>query len=457
MVFSSLYFLFLFLPVVLGLYYAAPRVLKNPLLLIASIVFYAWGEPIYVILMILSILINYVLGLDIARHEGVGRKVRLIVAVALNLLVLGFFKYYGFVTETVGALFGLETGAVALPLPIGISFYTFQALSYIIDVYRDKVTAQRDLISFALYITMFPQLIAGPIVQYKDIEAQMHHRPFDLLQVTSGAERFILGLAKKVLLANTLGQLATAMQGDAKVGMLGAWLGLFAYTMQIYFDFSGYSDMAIGMGAMFGFTFLENFNYPYIADSITDFWRRWHMSLSGWFRDYVYIPMGGNRVRTWRHILNLLTVWALTGLWHGASWNFVLWGLYYGVLLLVEKYLLKDFLPRLPRALRHIYTLAVVMVSWVFFAFTDPSAGLRYFGALVGVSGLGAEAVYSLLNYGVLLLIGGICCTPLVYKYYRRLSEKIPYISSLLAILALLLSVAFLVHDTFNPFLYFRF
>ena len=457
MVFSSLYFLALFLPLVLGLYYACPQVLKNPLLLTASILFYAWGEPIYVILMVLSILLNYVLGLDISRHKGVGRKVRLVIAVVLNLMVLGFFKYYGFVLETAGAIFGFETGATALPLPIGISFYTFQALSYIIDVYRDKVTAQKNVISFALYITMFPQLIAGPIVQYKDIEAQMHYRPFDLAQVCSGAERFVLGLAKKVLLANTLGQLATAMQSDAEVGMLGAWLGIFAYTMQIYFDFSGYSDMAIGMGAMFGFTFLENFNYPYIADSITDFWRRWHMSLSGWFRDYVYIPMGGNRVSRVRHVLNLLTVWALTGLWHGASWNFVLWGLYYGALLLVEKYLLKDVLSRLPRVWRHVYTLVVVMVGWVFFAFTDIGAAVQYLGALVGVFGFGGEAVYALLNYGALLLIGGVCCTPVVYKGFHRLSEKLPYISSLLAVLALLLSVAFLVHDTFNPFLYFRF
>ena len=457
MVFSSLYFLFLFLPVVLGLYYVCPKVLKNPLLLMASLLFYAWGEPVYVVLMVLSILLNYVLGLDIARNEGAGRKVRLGIAVALNLLALGFFKYYGFVLETLGALFGFETGATALPLPIGISFYTFQALSYIIDVYRDKVTAQKNVVSFALYITMFPQLIAGPIVQYKDIEAQMDHRPFDLSQVTAGCERFILGLAKKVLLANTLGQLATAMQNDGEVGMLGAWLGLFAYTMQIYFDFSGYSDMAIGMGAMFGFTFLENFNYPYIADSITDFWRRWHMSLSGWFRDYVYIPMGGNRVKTYRHVINLLTVWALTGLWHGASWNFVLWGLYYGILLLIEKYLLKSALSRLPRALRHICTLVVVMIGWVFFAFTDLSAAVHYLGALVGVSGLGGEALYSLLNYGALLVIGGVCCTPVVYKYYHRLSQKLPCLSAALAILALLLSVAFLVHDTFNPFLYFRF
>ena len=364
MLFSSIVFLFTFLPVILILYYLVPRRLKNALLLLCSLVFYAWGEPAYIFLMIFSIIFNYISGLDIARNLKNRRAARgsLIFNLIVNLGILGFFKYEGFLLDSLNRVLPVDIPYRELALPIGISFYTFQILSYIIDVYRQNVKAQKNFMDFALYVTMFPQLIAGPIVRYSDIEKQLHSRQESFRKFGDGAMFFIRGLAKKVLLANTIGMVFTEVTSldPGKMSVLSAWLGCAAYTFQIYFDFSGYSDMAIGLGKMFGFEFLKNFDYPYISRSITEFWRRWHISLSTWFKEYLYIPLGGNRVSTAKHIRNLLVVWFLTGLWHGAAWNFVAWGLYYGILLIMEKYFLGRFLEKLPGLLRHIYSLLPV-------------------------------------------------------------------------------------------------
>lgn len=456
MVFSSLYFLIFFLPLTLILYFVLPKCCRNTVLLLASLVFYAWGEPIYILLMVISILLSYLLGLQMesARHK----TVYLVLSVVLHVAILGFFKYYGFAVESINRWFSLSLPVRKLPLPIGISFYTFQALSYLIDVYRDRVKAQHNILHFSLYITMFPQLIAGPIVQYKDIELQLKDRVITTEKFCGGVERFVLGLGKKVLLANTLGQLAGDMQAASTPSALGAWLGLFAYTLQIYFDFSGYSDMAIGMGKMFGFSFPENFNYPYIADSIKDFWKRWHISLSSWFKEYVYIPLGGNRVGVLRHMFNIMVVWALTGLWHGASWNFVLWGMYYGVLLILEKYVFDLSLENTPIWIRRIVTLFLVMIGWVWFAFPDLSDAVRYLGALVGRYRLvDANALYALKGYAAQLILGIAAAEPFLYKGYRKLTEKCAFISVLTGGVIYILSIAFLVSGTYNPFLYFRF
>ena len=461
MVFSSLNFLFLFFPLVMLLHLAVPRAWKNPVLLAASVYFYAWGEPVYIVLMLISVAFNYVTGRQIGEQASPRRKKRsLIFALAFNLGVLGFFKYYGFLVETLNALLRLDLGYRALPLPIGISFYTFQALSYVIDVYRGKVKPQRSLVDFAVYITMFPQLVAGPIVQYADIEKQLKKRAVSLPQCGQGLERVIQGLAKKVLLANNLGLLYDAVQASASRSVLTAWLGALAYALQIYFDFSGYSDMAIGMGKMLGFSFLENFDYPYLSKSVSEFWRRWHISLSSWFREYVYIPLGGNRVKAGRHVLNLMIVWMLTGLWHGASWNFVLWGAYYGVLLVLERYVLGGLLARLPAAAAHAYTLLLVLVGWVIFSNTDFAQMRAYLGSLVGVGAGGfadSAFLYYLRSNAVLLIVGVLCATPAVRKRMVRRMYAQPGVAVATSVLLFLASTAFLVYGSYNPFLYFRF
>lgn len=399
MIFSSVFFLFVFLPLVLIVYYLVPFFLKNFVLLLFSLVFYAWGEPVYVILMILSILINFFSGLELEyflenREKGKAR-IACIVTVAINLLVLGFYKYYGFLIENLNALFHLQISYQELALPIGISFYTFQTLSYIVDVYRGRVKAQHNVISFGAYVSMFPQLIAGPIVRYADVEKQLKRRTISRAKFGEGVVWFITGLGKKVLLANNIGSVFESIQalGTSNTTVLAAWIGCFAYTMQIYFDFSGYSDMAIGLGKMLGFDFIQNFEYPYTAVSITDFWRRWHISLSSWFREYVYIPLGGNRVSAPKHIRNLLIVWTLTGLWHGAAWNFILWGLYYGIILVFEKYFLSDVLDRIPTALRRVYTLFLVMIGWMLFAANSLGEALAYIGTMFGVGGARASPI----------------------------------------------------------------
>lgn len=460
----------MFLPVTLAAYYLAPRRYRNLLMLAASLFFYAWGEPVYVILMILSVMLNYFCGKDIEEKLAypVLAKRSMIFAVVMNLLILCFFKYYGLMMETVNTVFSLEIPYRVLPLPIGISFYTFQALSYIIDVYRGEVRAQRKFISFALYICMFPQLIAGPIIKYADIEAQLRERPISVARFGQGVMFFIRGLAKKVIFADSMGMLYEQVAGMSvgTVSVLTAWIGCIAYAFQIYFDFSGYSDMAIGLGKMFGFDFHRNFHYPYISKSVTEFWRRWHISLGTWFREYVYIPLGGDRCNASRHIANVLAVWMLTGIWHGAEWKFLIWGLYYGVLLVLERYVWGKLTERLPGVLRHVYTLFFVMIGWVLFFSRDLSGALDYIGLMFG-SGASAladhQAGYLLITHWFLFLVCILASSSRGWSVLRIATEayKKGYVqravSCVVYIGIFLVCVAFLVSETFQPFLYFRF
>ena len=468
MLFSSIVFLFTFLPAVVILYYLLPVRFRNVILLLASLVFYAWGEPVYLFLMLLSILFNYFSGLDIARNlqDKRAAKRSLVFNLIINLAVLGFFKYEGFVLDTLNGILPVHISYHALPLPIGISFYTFQILSYIIDVYRGNVKVQTNLPNFALYVTMFPQLIAGPIVQYADVDEQLASREVSRTKFGEGSMYFIRGLAKKVLLANTSGMIFTEVSGLAKgnIAVMTAWLGEFAYMFQIYFDFSGYSDMAIGLGKMFGFEFNMNFNYPYVSKSITEFWRRWHISLSSWFRDYVYIPLGGNRVSKIKHIRNLLIVWFLTGLWHGAAWNFVAWGLYYGVILIIEKYLLSPVLDRLPDVVRHIYSIVLVVIGWVLFFSSSFGQAADYIRVMFGAGAHGfadRESMYLLTSNLILWLILIFGSTPLVhFRYEHMLRTKkwnTTIINSVVYVALFIVCIAYLVTETYNPFLYFRF
>lgn len=468
MLFSSIVFLFTFLPAVVILYYLLPVRFRNVILLLASLVFYAWGEPVYLFLMLLSILFNYFSGLDIARNlqDKRAAKRSLVFNLIINLAVLGFFKYEGFVLDTLNGILPVHISYHALPLPIGISFYTFQILSYIIDVYRGNVKVQTNLPNFALYVTMFPQLIAGPIVQYADVDEQLASREVSRTKFGEGSMYFIRGLAKKVLLANTSGMIFTEVSGLAKgnIAVMTAWLGAFAYMFQIYFDFSGYSDMAIGLGKMFGFEFNMNFNYPYVSKSITEFWRRWHISLSSWFRDYVYIPLGGNRVSKIKYIRNLLIVWFLTGLWHGAAWNFVAWGLYYGVILIIEKYLLSPVLDRLPDVVRHIYSIVLVVIGWVLFFSSSFGQAADYIRVMFGAGAHGfadRESMYLLTSNLILWLILIFGSTPLVhFRYEHMLRTKkwnTTIINSVVYVALFIVCIAYLVTETYNPFLYFRF
>ena len=468
MLFSSIVFLFSFLPAVMILYYLLPVRFRNVILLLASLVFYAWGEPVYLFLMLLSILFNYFSGLDIARNlqDKRAAKRSLVFNLIINLAVLGFYKYEGFVLDTLNGILPVHISYHALPLPIGISFYTFQILSYIIDVYRGNVKVQTNLPNFALYVTMFPQLIAGPIVQYADVDEQLASREVSRTKFGEGSMYFIRGLAKKVLLANTSGMIFTEVSGLAKgnIAVMTAWLGAFAYMFQIYFDFSGYSDMAIGLGKMFGFEFNMNFNYPYVSKSITEFWRRWHISLSSWFRDYVYIPLGGNRVSKIKHIRNLLIVWFLTGLWHGAAWNFVAWGLYYGVILIIEKYLLSPVLDRLPDVVRHIYSIVLVVIGWVLFFSSSFGQAADYIRVMFGAGAHGfadRESMYLLTSNLILWLILIFGSTPLVhFRYEHMLRTKkwnTTIINSVVYVALFIVCIAYLVTETYNPFLYFRF
>ena len=470
MLFSSITFLFIFLPLTLLLYYLVPFRMKNYVMLAASLIFYAWGEPVYIILMILSIILNYFCGQDIyeKRDNARAMKMSLMFGVVMNLLIHGFFKYYGLLMDTINAILPIDIPYRVLALPIGISFYTFQAMSYLIDVYRKEVKPQENVLYFALYISMFPQLIAGPIVRYIDIEEQLKERSINSTKFGEGAMYFIRGLAKKVVLANTFGsvyeQVAAMQMGSFST--LTAWVGAIAYAFQIYFDFGGYSDMAIGLGKMFGFEFLPNFNYPYIAKSITDFWRRWHISLSTWFREYVYIPLGGNRCTPSRHILNLLIVWMLTGLWHGAQWNFMFWGLYYGVILILEKYLWGSKIEKLPAAVQHIYAFVLVLFGWVFFF----SPTLGYAGQYLKVMfGIGAKGIFDkqgffmIFTNWLLIVIAILASAPRGYKLLKKItgcwqSEEVRTIVTCAVYIAMfLLCIAFLVTETYNPFLYFRF
>lgn len=462
MVFNSILFIFGFLPVFLLIYYLAPGRARNVLLFLGSLFFYAWGEPVYVILMLFSSVFNYYMGRELDRltDDPRSRKRNLIFAIIVNLGILMFFKYYGMLMGSVNGLFGLDLPYPELSLPIGLSFYTFRNLSYLFDIYMEKIPAQRSFLLFAVYSTMFPYTAAGPIVRYADIESQLRARTVTLSRLGVGAELFVKGLVKKVLLADNLSALYAAVNGSGQLSVVTAWLGILAFTLQIYFDFSGYSDMAIGLGKMMGFDFKKNFDYPYISVSVSEFWRRWHISLGSWFRDYVYIPLGGNRVSVPLHIRNILVVWALTGLWHGASWNFVLWGLYYGLFLLLEKYVLNGLLTRLPGWLRIVYTMLVVMVGWVFFSQTDFGALGSYLGAMFGIGAKGfldGTALYYLKTGIVLLLISILACRPGLYLLFKRLIARRPRTAVVINLALLALSVAFMVYNSYTPFLYMKF
>lgn len=466
MVFASVPFLFVFLPAVLAAYFLCPRRWHNAVLLVFSLFFYAWGEPVYILLMLSSITVSFLAGRALGRaHTPARRRAVLSASVAYHLLTLGFFKYADFLIGTVNSLFGLSLPLLSLPLPIGISFYTFQTLSYIVDVYRGVCAPQRRWDWLAMYVSLFPQLIAGPIVRYQTVEQQIAHRTVSRAQCAEGVRRFTVGLVKKVLLANNIGLVFTQILGNGALpqSVLAAWVAVAAYTFQIYFDFAGYSDMAIGLGKLFGFTFEENFNLPYLSRSITEFWRRWHISLGTWFRDYVYIPLGGNRCGWGRQLFNIAVVWLLTGLWHGASWNFVLWGAYYAVLLMVEKLGLLRVLARLPRMLQHAYALFFIVVGWALFACTEPGQLSGVFGALFGLSGVplyDASSLFLLKNNVLLWLLLVFASTASFARLHTHLLSRRWYAEVLCPLglaAALLACTAFIVSGSFNPFLYFRF
>ena len=467
MLFSSIPFLYYFLPLVLAVYFLTPRAGKNAVLFLSSLLFYAWGEPRFCIFMLLSIAQGYVFGRLIEKHAQNKKRSKLFLtaSVALSLALLAYCKYADFFLSSVNAVTGLSFKLLHVTLPIGISFYTFQILSYVVDVYRGSVPAQKSFLKLGTYIAMFPQLIAGPIVRYADIAPQLDSRQTTLEDVSSGACRFVIGLSKKVLLANVLYELITAFQQSRDLSVLYFWLYAVSFALQLYFDFSGYSDMAIGLGRIFGFRFQENFNYPYISGSITEFWRRWHISLGSWFRDYVYIPLGGNRVSKAKWLRNILVVWMLTGLWHGASWNFVLWGLGFAVLLVAEKLVYGRLLQR-THVLKHVYTLLLVTLSFVLFNADSVSEAVSQLGAMFGAGGLplvSTEGVYYLKSYAGTFLFAAIGATPLVSNAISRFgktrfgAQALTVLQPLVMLALLAACTAFLVDGSFNPFLYFRF
>lgn len=464
MVFSSLVFMFAYLPITLLAYYLVPRQGRNIFLFIVNLIFYGWGEPKLVLLMVFNIFFNYIGGwlVDKYRADAKKKKLFLILTCVLDIGILAVFKYTGMITETLNMLPFLNIPELQISLPIGISFYTFQTMSYVIDVYRDDAPVSKNFINFGTYVALFPQLIAGPIVRYRDVAEQLVNRRETLEMFTRGVKLFMVGLAKKVIIANTMGTLTTNIFATTdENGVVGTWVGMIAYTFQIYFDFSGYSDMACGLGNMMGFEFLKNFNYPYIAKSITDFWRRWHISLSTWFKEYVYIPLGGNRKGVKRQILNLLIVWGLTGLWHGAAYNFVLWGLYYGLLLILEKFVLKKFLDRLPSFVQHIYTLFIIIIGWGLFYFTDVGQLGEFMVDLFNFgNGICGNQAFNLIMSNLpMLIIAAVASTPLATVLYTRFEHTrfmwIPETLYCMGILAV--STASLVNQSYNPFLYFRF
>lgn len=469
MVFSSLAFLFYFLPLTILIYFITPEKFRNIWLFISGLIFYAWGEPIYVFVMILSVLIDYTAGIFIHKFdaEPSKRKVMLLVSVCMNLLLLGTLKYSSFIIYSINSIFSSNIPDPQLPLPIGISFFTFQSMSYTIDLYMRNIKVQKNFINFAAYVTMFPQIVAGPIVRYADVARELDARTVSLRKIGDGAGIFIKGLAKKVLLANNIGMLWTEIKAMdyGEISALTAWLGIIAFTLQIYFDFSGYSDMAVGLGKMFGFHFPVNFEHPYMSKSISEFWRRWHITLGTWFRLYVYYPLGGNRKGKARTVLNLLIVWSLTGLWHGASWNFVLWGLYFGILIIAEKMFLNKIFPFIPNLIKFIYTITAVILGWVLFE-TDSitNAGL-YIKAMFGGTGVIFDSVsaYQIASYAILFAVCIFACTDLSrtllvsIKHNKWLSKTFTAALPVLQLCVMLLCTAYLVDATYNPFLYFRF
>ncbi|MGL4522373.1 MAG: MBOAT family O-acyltransferase [Bacilli bacterium] len=473
MVFSNLIFLFLYLPIVLAVYFLGPKKLRNAWLLLVSLIFYAWGEPIYVLLMLGSIVVNYFFGLAIADNEGNRKKQNKIVALSVvaNFGLLGFFKYASFFVINANGLFNMNFNIPIIELPIGISFFTFHAMSYVVDVLRKDAPVQRNLFNLALYITLFPQLVAGPIVRYQTVAYEIMDREHSLDKFSDGVQRFLSGLVKKVLIANPLGLVADEIfsLSGGDLSTASAWLGILAYSLQIYFDFSGYSDMAIGLGKMFGFSFLENFNYPYISKNVSEFWRRWHISLSSWFRDYVYIPLGGNRVAPWKVYRNLFIVWTLTGFWHGASWTFLAWGFYYGLLIAFERAWFANVLVKVPKIIQHSYVLLLVMIGWVFFRADSFSFSLEYIKTMFwnGSAGiLDSTATYYFLNNWEFFFLGILFSMP-VFPYTKaKLESKFPVFMNSLSfhliqttvyMLLFTYTIMQLVNSSYNPFIYFRF
>ncbi|MCE5196690.1 MAG: MBOAT family protein [Negativicutes bacterium] len=468
MVFSSISFLFYFLPILFLCYYLAPQRLKNLVMIIGSLVFFAWGEIRFIPVMLLLSVEDYICGrlMEKNRENEKKRRLFMLISVGSNLSVLVFFKYTSFLLQNFSVLTGIAFAIPKIILPIGVSFNSFQSISYAIDVYRGTTSCEKSYYNYLAYTTLFPQIIAGPIVRYVTVENDLDDHQMTRDSLSLGMRRFLLGLGKKVLIANNVGFLANQI-ADGRAGVpsvLLYWLGITAYTFQIYFDFSGYSDMAIGLARVFGLTFDENFNFPYISQSITEFWRRWHITLGAWFRDYVYIPMGGNRVSVRRHLFNLLAVWALTGFWHGASWNFVLWGLYYGFLLMIEKYLLMPTLKKIPAFFRHVYTLLLVMFGWVIFYFEDLHRMSEVFQGMLGLAKIplyNEQSLYYLWNYGIIFLLAAYFSTPHFKKYLNFADHTVKPLpaAATAAFYGLLFCacIAYLVNSTYNPFLYFRF
>ena len=471
MVFSSLIFLFLFLPIVLIFYYLSNERLKNLVLLFASLFFYAWGEPKYVFLMIFSIICNYIFGFKVSSKNMKEKKLWLIIAVIFNISFLGVFKYSNFFIDNINNLLNLNINIPTIALPLGISFFTFQTMSYVIDVYRNDRRLQRNIYYLALYISLFPQLVAGPIVRYETVDEQINSRVHSINKFSIGVNRFIIGLGKKVIFSNQLGLVADKVFATniSDLSTMEGWLGIICYTLQIYFDFSGYSDMAIGLGKMFGFDFLENFNYPYISQSVSEFWRRWHISLGSWFRDYVYIPLGGNRVSPIKQYRNLFIVWSLTGIWHGANWTFMAWGLYYGILIALEKAFLDKLLKKLPQVFRHIYLVLIVMIGWVFFRAENITQAIDFIKVL---GGIGANGIYnnSFISYinesGFIVILAIIFSMPILpkiksmleLKHKKLVESKFIYVAHSTCLMSIMfIIVVILVNSTYNPFLYFRF
>lgn len=466
MLFSSIPFIYYFLPIVLIAYYIVPRTLKNMVLLLASLVFYAWGEPTYVFIMLISITIGYIAGILIEKFQNtIWAKLTLIVSIGISFGFLAYFKYANFFVQNISHATGISLPVLKVALPIGISFYTFQLVSYIIDVYWKSVKAQKNYISLATYITMFPQLIAGPIVRYSDVETQLHDRSITFAKTSYGIRRFVLGLAKKILIANVLGEFCAEFKSTDENSVVFYWGYAIAVSLQIYFDFSGYSDMAIGLGSILGFHFPENFNYPFISKSITEFWRRWHMSLGTWFRDYVYIPLGGSRRSKARNMLNIFIVWILTGLWHGAEWSFVFWGLYFGILLMIEKLVLLKWLKK-HVVCGHIYVLFLTVISFIIFDSVRLNLGLERIVALFGIGNLPfitPSSWYYLKSYSIVLLVAFIAATPIPKNVIEGLSKRRGFCSILhvlepvYLLFLFFIATGYLVDGSFNPFLYFRF
>ena len=460
MVFSSITFLFYFLPRVLALYYLVPNKFKNLILLISSFIFYFYGEPKYVLLMAFSIISTYICGILVDKYRGTKTaKLFLILEIIISIGLLIYFKYADFIIKNINLWLSQKIDLINVLLPIGISFYTFQMISYVVDIYRGEVKVQKNILKLATYVSLFPQLIAGPIVRYSTIEKQLENREYSINKFSLGVRRFVIGLGKKVLIANVIGTLVNTFLISEDKSILFYWLYAIGVMLQIYFDFSGYSDMAIGLGKMFGFDFLENFNYPYISTSITDFWRRWHISLSSWFRDYVYIPLGGNRVSKIKWIRNIMVVWILTGLWHGAEWNFIIWGIYFGILLIIEKLFLLKKTEKIPKFLKVIYTLFLVMISFIIFNGNEIIENIKGLFGIGNISFISKESIYYLKSYFIVILIGIIGATPIMKNIVKK--EKIKKITNILEPIylfsILLLSTSYIIDGSFNPFLYFRF